>query len=212
MDTCILLLLLTYTSSALTENVGSTTGTLPPRPASAWNATWTDRLKRDLLLNYDKFARPAQHTNTTVVRLDLTLRHIALDEMKAVMTVQGWVKMAWIDEKLKWNDSEYGGLKVLHVADHEIWQPDIVLYNSATANVVDHYGNTHCLVYPNGEVLWVPPTEFQVFCDLDLRLWPYDTQSCQLTLGSWTYDGDKVDILMDKSEANMKRAQILTEV
>ena len=60
------------------DTLGSATGTLPPRPASAWNATWTDRLKRDLLLNYDKFARPAQHTNTTVVKLDLTLRHISL--------------------------------------------------------------------------------------------------------------------------------------
>jgi hypothetical protein len=35
----------------------------------------------------------------------------------------------WEDEKLKWNESEYGGLSVLHVAEHEIWQPDIVLFN-----------------------------------------------------------------------------------
>lgn len=43
-----------------------------------WNSTWTDKLKRDLLLNYDKFARPAQHSNTTTVTLDPTVHHVEL--------------------------------------------------------------------------------------------------------------------------------------
>lgn len=61
------------------RNVADTaTGTLPLRTPSAWNATWTDRLKKDLLFSYDKYARPAQHTNTTVVSLHVTFRHIDL--------------------------------------------------------------------------------------------------------------------------------------
>jgi hypothetical protein len=76
-----------------TFNVADT-GTLPPRPQGAWNATWTDRLKRDLLLNYDKFARPAQHTNTTVVNLDVTFRHIdlvgLLTSLLPYKNIQGW--------------------------------------------------------------------------------------------------------------------------
>lgn len=64
--------------------------------------------------------------------------------------------------------------------------------------MVDHYGNVYCVAYPNGEVLWVPPAQFQVFCDLDLRTWPFDVQSCHLTLGSWTYDGNHIDIHLDK--------------
>lgn len=35
----------------------------------------------------------------------------------------------WIDEKLKWNSTEYGGLRRLQVGNHEVWQPDIILYN-----------------------------------------------------------------------------------
>ena len=54
------------------------TGTLAQRPPNAWNDTWTDRLKKDLLFNYDKFARPAQHTNTTVVNLFVIIRHVSL--------------------------------------------------------------------------------------------------------------------------------------
>ncbi|KAF4524650.1 hypothetical protein B566_EDAN013759 [Ephemera danica] len=159
-----------------------------------WNATWTDRLKRDLMLSsltekgYDKFARPAQHTNTTVVTIDLNLKHIDL---------------FWVDEKLKWNASDYGGLSRLHLADHEVWQPDIVLYNSASGSEVDHYGNTHCIVHEDGTVLWVPPSQFRVFCDIDLRRWPYDEQTCTLRLGSWTYDGDQVDLQVDDNDAGI---------
>jgi nicotinic acetylcholine receptor len=76
---------------------------------------------------------------------------------------------------------------------------------SATGNVVDHYGDTYCVAYPNGEVLWVPPSQFQVFCDLNLRTWPFDVQSCHLTLGSWTYDGDHVDIHLDKQGSDVSR-------
>jgi hypothetical protein len=37
-----------------------------------------DKLKHDLLAHYDKFSRPAFHTNTTVVTIDLNLKHIDL--------------------------------------------------------------------------------------------------------------------------------------
>lgn len=35
----------------------------------------------------------------------------------------------WTDVKLKWNVSDYGGLDKIHMADHEIWQPDLFLLN-----------------------------------------------------------------------------------
>ncbi|GLH00390.1 Acetylcholine receptor subunit alpha-like 1 [Gryllus bimaculatus] len=141
----------------------------------------------------------------------MTFRHVDLDELRSIMTVHGWVKMSWIDEKLKWSESEWGGLGVLHIADHEIWQPDIVLYNSATGNTIDHYGNTHCLVYPNGEVLWVPPSQFIVFCALDLRRWPFDEQTCHLRLGSWTYDGEQVELQLGDRGAEIELMETNSE-
>jgi hypothetical protein len=72
-------LVLLHSTKSPSVNVADTgIGTQPQRPKTPWNSTWTDRLKRDLLFYYDKFARPAQHTNTTVVNLALTFRHIGL--------------------------------------------------------------------------------------------------------------------------------------
>lgn len=163
-------------------------------PQPIWNATFTDKLRQDLLLNYDKFARPTQHFNTTLVRFGLSLRHFEVNEFKSQLTVYTWVRMMWIDEKLKWNPKDYGNLQLVHLADHEIWQPDLFLYNSAVSSAVGHYANTHFLVYPNGEVLWVPPCQFTVLCNLNLKYWPFDVQTCTLKFGSWTYSGDLIDL------------------
>ncbi|KAK9876611.1 hypothetical protein WA026_013989, partial [Henosepilachna vigintioctopunctata] len=115
----------------------------------------------------------------------------------------------WMDEKLKWKPEDYGGLNVVRLADHEIWQPDIFLYNSATSSAVGHYANTHFLVYENGEILWVPPCQFTVLCDLNLRYWPFDVQTCNLKFGSWTYSGDLIDLELYNDKAEIERELII---
>lgn len=60
--------------------------------------------------------------------------------------------------------------------------------------MVEPYGDTHCLVYEDGTVFWIPPSHFLAFCDMDLRLWPFDTQICELHLGSWMFSGDQLDL------------------
>ncbi|XP_043277948.1 neuronal acetylcholine receptor subunit beta-3-like [Venturia canescens] len=168
-----------------------------------WNDTWTDQLKKVLLFRYDKFARPAQHFNKTVVDFDIRILEVAVDDSKSSMDVQCWIKMAWTDDKLKWNPTDYGGLDQLHVGNHEVWQPDIILYNSAAAASIEYYGDTHCLIYSNGTVIWVPPAQFHALCHLDLRFWPFDTQECYLKLGSWTYHGEEIDLRLSKTPMHL---------
>lgn len=110
----------------------------------------------------------------------------------------------WQDDKLRWNASDYGGLTSVHLAYHEIWQPDISLYNSASGSNIDNYGNTHCIIYTDGTVLWVPPSKFESFCSLNLKYWPYDSHKCSLVLGSWTYDGNQIDIVTDDPSINLE--------
>lgn len=198
--------------------------------APIWSATGTDRLKRDLLKNYDKFARPAENNATTPCTIGLTIRHIDVDETRSIMTLYSWVRLVnsmqcdplqkphrltskflpfqkWQDHKLVWNASDYDGMTNVHVAEHEIWQPDIVLYNNAGANM-DHYGQTNLILYNTGEVLWVPPAQLSVFCELDLTYWPYDIQNCSFVLGSWTYHGLALDLDRDNIAPHEVELQI----
>lgn len=61
-----------------------------------WNETYADVLKRDLLMSYDKFARPTQHYNTTTVILDLRIKHVDFDETTSIFTVFAWFHMVTI--------------------------------------------------------------------------------------------------------------------
>lgn len=88
------------------------------------------------------------------------------------------------------------------MAQHEIWQPDISLYNSINHNL-DYYGATNFLVEQNGNVLWVPPATFKTFCDLNLRNWPFDTHKCTLIFGSWIYSGEEINIQAKETDSHL---------
>ncbi|KAL0116990.1 hypothetical protein PUN28_010097 [Cardiocondyla obscurior] len=116
------------------------------------------------------------------------------DDFKSTITANGWATQMWNDEKLKWDPAKYGNIQHINVGNHEIWQPDILLYYSGTANTVEHYGDAACIIFHDGRVLWVPPAQFVGLCELDFRLWPFDTQVCNMTFGSWTYHGEHIDM------------------
>lgn len=61
-----------------------------------WNETYADVLKRDLLMSYDKFARPTHHFNTTKVKIDLKIKHVDFDEATSIFTVYAWFPMVMI--------------------------------------------------------------------------------------------------------------------
>jgi len=53
---------------------------------------------------------------------------------------------------------------------------------------------TMAVVSSNGDVLWIPPAIFKSTCAIDILTFPFDVQTCHLKFGSWTYDGNKLDL------------------
>lgn len=51
---------------------------------------------------------------------------------------------------------------------------------------------TKATVYHTGLVVWQPPAVYKSSCSIDVEYFPYDVQTCVLKMGSWTYDGSKV--------------------
>nr|CAD7567495.1 unnamed protein product [Timema californicum] len=39
------------------------------------------------------------------------------------------VPQEWNDYNLRWNESEFGGVKDLRITPNKIWRPDILMYN-----------------------------------------------------------------------------------
>ncbi|XP_053677448.1 neuronal acetylcholine receptor subunit alpha-7-like isoform X2 [Anopheles nili] len=172
------------------QSVGESEGAAP------WTPTWADTLKKDLLKGYDPSIRPSQHYNVTTVEARITITHVEINEIKSTLSVYGWMKFSWNDPKLTWNPANYGNLNVVRWDPTVVWRPDVVLYNNADGSDQHHYGDTNVLVYNQGKVLWVPPTEYHAFCELNMRLWPFDYQKCIVKIGSWTFDGYMLNLTL----------------
>lgn len=58
----------------------------------------------------------------------------------------------------------------------------------------EDFGKTNIVCLHNGSMSWIAPVLFKAFCRMDVLNWPFDTQTCELKFGSWTYDGSKIDL------------------
>ena len=53
---------------------------------------------------------------------------------------------------------------------------------------------TKAILHSDGKVQWDPPAIFKSSCEIDVRYFPYDIQTCFMKFGSWTYDGFLINL------------------
>uniref|UniRef100_T1PA71 Neurotransmitter-gated ion-channel n=1 Tax=Musca domestica TaxID=7370 RepID=T1PA71_MUSDO len=156
-----------------------------------------ERLVRDLFRGYNKLIRPVQNMTQKVgVGFGLAfVQLINVNEKNQVMKSNVWLRLVWYDYQLQWDEADYGGIGVLRLPPDKVWKPDIVLFNNADGNYEVRY-KSNVLIYPTGEVLWVPPAIYQSSCTIDVTYFPFDQQTCIMKFGSWTFNGDQVSLAL----------------
>ncbi|GFG30449.1 hypothetical protein Cfor_03690 [Coptotermes formosanus] len=153
------------------------------------------RLLHTLLDHYNVLERPVMNESDPLqLSFGLTLMQIIdVDEKNQLLITNIWLKLEWNDVNLRWNSSEYGGVKDLRIPPHRIWKPDVLMYNSADEGFDGTYP-TNVVVRNNGSCLYVPPGIFKSTCKIDITWFPFDDQRCEMKFGSWTYDGFQLDL------------------
>ena len=63
------------------------------------------------------------------IPLGLTIYNLFQDEKNQILTTNCWVTQVWTDHHLKWNASEFAGIRVIRVPYNRVWRPDTILYN-----------------------------------------------------------------------------------
>jgi dihydrofolate reductase len=56
------------------------------------------------------------------------------------------------------------------------------------------FSKTNVIISSNGKMKWLTPALVKSTCKVDIAYFPFDKQKCPLILGSWTYDGFKLDL------------------
>ncbi|GMR60177.1 hypothetical protein PMAYCL1PPCAC_30372 [Pristionchus mayeri] len=153
------------------------------------------RLYEDLMRDYNNLERPvANHSDAVVVKLKVSLQQIIdVDEKNQIVYVNAWLDYTWTDYKLVWDLTEYGNISDVRFPAGRIWKPDVLLYNSVDSNFDSTYP-TNMIVSNTGDVHWIPPGIFKISCKIDIQWFPFDEQKCFFKFGSWTYDGNKLDL------------------
>lgn len=126
-----------------------------------------------------------------------------IDDVENTMTLSGLMALHWADIRLQWNetlapcfhsDDGTGQAGYLPVPLEWIWTPNIILANG---EILDSQEGT-ARVYSNGHVEVSIPIVFTITCLLDLKLYPFDTQTCPIVFQSQVYKGDGI-ILKEKA-------------
>ncbi|EDO32053.1 predicted protein, partial [Nematostella vectensis] len=155
-------------------------------------------LLKYLLQNYSKDARPVLNVNDPVqLKLGIMLRQVIdLNERDQILTINVWIRQYWKDHLLKWNPDDFGGIKSINIAPDRVWKPDVLLYNRTDLRFgsLNNKIDTNVIVNHDGSTTWLAPAIIKSECKIDVRFFPFDVQSCELTFGSWTHDGLKIDI------------------
>nr|XP_014089691.1 neuronal acetylcholine receptor subunit alpha-7 isoform X3 [Bactrocera oleae] len=159
------------------------------------------RLLNHLLSTYNTLERPvANESEPLEVKFGLTLQQIIdVDEKNQILTTNAWLNLEWNDYNLRWNESEYGGVKDLRITPNKLWKPDVLMYNSADEGFDGTY-HTNIVVKHNGSCLYVPPGIFKSTCKIDITWFPFDDQHCEMKFGSWTYDGNQLDLVLNSED------------
>ena len=159
-----------------------------------------NNLKNYLLDKYYHTEIPLINNQPVNLSLGMALRAFnSIDQIDGTNTLNIWLRYYWNDV-YKWNPNDFDN--ITHISfntdpglnDH-IWVPDIYLYNTAE-KPMEQLDYTKAEISYDGKVFWSRPGLIKSTCKFDLTNFPFDTQTCNLKFGSWSYDSSKINLSM----------------
>ncbi|XP_002740031.1 neuronal acetylcholine receptor subunit alpha-10-like [Saccoglossus kowalevskii] len=159
---------------------------------------FASKLVKDLFSDHQKYIRPVYNRSSvvTVVHRMTPIQILNVDEQNQVISMKTWMSQIWNDAFLSWDPDDYGGVDELQVPITEVWQPDITLVNSVRPGFQRHY-DTDAIISFDGTITALQPDVLEATCKIDPRYFPFDQQYCAFKFASWSYPGDKINLVMD---------------
>ncbi|KAI3384588.1 hypothetical protein SNEBB_000073 [Seison nebaliae] len=174
-----------------------------------------NNLLQDLLEQYRMAIPPITDDgspNGCPVNLQIDMKIEQLFEVKEVQ--QSILFMAelyyrWTDTRLKWDPDKYN-VRWTFIPKEKIWLPDIYLYeNTAKTFAMDILPRSYLLVKYDGSIRMNIPLITETRCRIDVINFPYDTESCNISLGSYSFDNRY--IILERVQRLAKASEKLYE-
>ncbi|XP_068439865.1 5-hydroxytryptamine receptor 3A-like [Clinocottus analis] len=184
------LLLITFTDGTFSKDVCSYQDVLDYLNLTADNSVF-------------KTTRPVlDYKQPTVVKLDIILYAIlAVIEKTQTFIPFVWLLMMWNNERISWDPAEFCGITQISVPKEMLWKPDLFIYEMVQK---DHASqNPYIRVSHDGTVFAEEAMKVVSVCKMDVHKFPFDTQSCNISIGSATHDVDEIRLLPSSNSARI---------
>ncbi|XP_063402632.1 acetylcholine receptor subunit alpha-type unc-38-like isoform X2 [Mytilus trossulus] len=116
------------------------------------------------------------------------------DIKEQVFGTSGWFAVEWIDRRLSWTNSSFGYIDYIYVPEDQVWHPKLIVQNSIVELQKSLGAEQTVRIKYDGEVLWEPSAVLSTACDMNVKYFPYDSQSCTIELASWGFPTDAVNL------------------
>ncbi|XP_062616770.1 neuronal acetylcholine receptor subunit alpha-7-like [Saccostrea cucullata] len=158
-------------------------------------------LRKSLLRNYDPYIRPRKNqADPVIIKASFYVhRFNDLNEKEETVTLLGSLRILWNDEFLVWNKEQYSNISSIEFKTNDIWWPTIALGNPV--GDFETFQNPYKIfrVSSSGDIEWYPAGLYSVVCELNLKKYPFDTQTCDFIFSILGYPYDDVIINAEPS-------------
>ncbi|XP_070703475.1 5-hydroxytryptamine receptor 3A-like [Pempheris klunzingeri] len=139
--------------------------------------------------------RPVKNWATaTLVQLDMLVYGIlGVDEKSQTITSHIWIHMQWTNEFLTWNSSDFCGINMLNIPRSRLWIPDVSIQEDASdSGSIKH--SPFVSLSSNGSVQSNSRQRLTSTCQLDLLLFPFDFQNCNITFFPMSSEASVIEL------------------
>ena len=157
-----------------------------------------------LLKNYDKRIRPRIFmTDTVNVSVSFVLTGIQnFDTASQILVVWGYFMMDWMDELIVWNPLLYNGIQEMKFPISQIWTPAMFVISSFDGVSEIKNSADQVTIGANGYVLWTPKGTYKVYCDVNIKFYPFDKQTCEILVYVSDAFASEVDLVEPNTTIN----------
>ena len=136
------------------------------------------------------------------IEIELELMGVMnVDESASTVTFKAAFRQWWNDPRLTWNINDFGGVDRLWLTteDQECWLPDTIIREDAGGSYFSDFKNTEVRIHADGTHYWTRLGELTVVASLNFKRYPYDSQSVNITIGSWLYNDKRLSYFLHDS-------------
>ncbi|OCT84393.1 hypothetical protein XELAEV_18022546mg, partial [Xenopus laevis] len=132
--------------------------------------------------------RPVKNWQTiSEIFVDMSLYTVVdLDTSSQTLITYVWLTLEWTNEFISWKPNDFCGITDFITLGDTLWKPDLYIYEMTESDdktpVIPY-----TIVQNDGKIIISKPLRIISSCNIDIFKFPFDTQTCSLTFGSYSY-------------------------